>query len=179
HWGQNLDPDKEWWKVEGQSWDRKDKIFMVIGYSNPEWTDQFDLRKSADLNARGEAASFMQSLVQNYMEEIRGKNFAVGESMVKASSKEALLGSVIVSRHYEKKPKKYYSLLKVDLSYFFGQIYDRYKETESAKLRRSSEGLSGAELDQKIAEVTAKTVADLKEIETSVVEKTLSSKEGR
>ena len=52
HWGQKLDPDKKWWKKEGQSWNRKTNIFMTIGYSNPDWTDKYDMRKSADLNAR-------------------------------------------------------------------------------------------------------------------------------
>ncbi|MBI2980813.1 MAG: hypothetical protein HYY44_00645 [Deltaproteobacteria bacterium] len=133
HWGQNLDPDSKWWKKEGESWDRKNKIFMVIGASNSEWTDPDDLRKSSDLNARAEATSFMQSLVENYTEEVRGKGYALVESRVKATAKEALLGSVIVSRHFEKKAKKYHSLLQIDLRYFFDQIYDDYSNLKNLK----------------------------------------------
>ena len=125
HWGQNLDPNGKWWKKEGQSWDRKNKIFMVIGTSNPEWTDPDDLRRSSDLNARAEAASFMQSLVSNSMEEVRGKGYALVESRVKATAKESLRGSAIVARHFDKKKKRSYSLLKIDLRYFEEPVIEK------------------------------------------------------
>jgi hypothetical protein len=71
HWGQKLDIDKSWWKMEGQSWDRDKNVFMAVGHSNPNWTDKYDMRKSADLDARAQVAQFMASLVKTYSEEVR------------------------------------------------------------------------------------------------------------
>lgn len=168
HWGQKLDQDEKWWKKEGNSWDRKDNIFMAIGYSNPDWTDKFDSRKSADTNARAEVSSFMQSLVKTYMEEVRSHGYSVSENAIEASSKETLLGSAVVSRHYDKKKKQYLSLIKIDLNYFFGQIYDKFRAEESAKIRSAK---STANLDEKITAASESAINDLKKIEAPVVEK--------
>jgi hypothetical protein len=174
HWGQELRIDKKWWKKEGQSWDRKNKIFMAIGYSNPDWKDKFDARRSADLNARSEAASFMRSLVKNYIEELRNSNYAISESLVKSSSEETLLGSVIVARHYDKGRKQYQSLIKIDMKYFFDQIYDKYSEENAMRIRAKFRKLSPEELDLKIKANTDEALADLKEMENTIVEKTVT-----
>ena len=173
HWGQKYDIDKKWWKQEGQSWDRKNNIFMTIGYSNPDWTNKFDLRKSADLNARADVSAFMRSLVLNYMQEVRSRNYAVSSSEVEASSKEALLGSTIVARHYSSRMKQYKSLIKIDLNYFFNNVYDNVRHSSAKKARKTNKGLTEAELDQKIKESTEKAIADLRAIEEPVVEKSL------
>lgn len=173
HWGQELRIDKKWWKKEGHSWDRKNKVFMAIGYSNPDWKDKFDARKSADLNARSEVASFMQSLVKNYMQELRNSNYAISESIVESSSEETLLGAVIVARHYEKRKKQYQSLIKIDMKYFFDQIYDRYREENAMRIRAKYKKLSSEELDEKIKASTEEALADLKKMEDPVVEKTI------
>ena len=177
HWGQNLDV-KKWWKKEGQSWDRKNNVFMTIGYSNPDWTEKFDMRKSADLDARSQVASFMDSLVKNYMEEVRSHNYAISESAVKASANETILGSVIVDRHYVKKKKQrqYLSLIKVDLNYFFRQIYDRYQSNVASQIRRAHKELTPEEIDTLIKEKTDAALANLKQMEEPVVEKTVENK---
>jgi len=154
HWGQKLDVKGKWWKKEGQSWEPKDKIFMAIGYSNPDWKEKFDARKSADLNARSEVASFMQSLVKNYMKEVRSRHYAISQSTVENSSKETLLGAVIVARHYKK--KQYQSLIKVDLNYFFEQIYET------------------GDVDARIKAKTEEAIVKMKEMENSIVEKTIN-----
>ncbi len=173
HWGQELSIDKKWWKKEGHSWNRKDKIFMAIGYSNPDWDNKFDLRKSSDLNARAEVASFMQSLTKNYMQEIRNSNYAISESVVESSADETLLGAAIVARHYNKKRKQFKSLIKVDLKYFFSQVYDQFRKTNAAQVRRKNRGLSAEELDRRIEESTRAALHKLKKIEDPVVEKTI------
>ncbi|MFH1874700.1 MAG: hypothetical protein ABH859_05900 [Pseudomonadota bacterium] len=173
HWGQELRLDKKWWKKEGHSWDRKEKIFMAIGYSNPDWTDKFDLRKSADLNARAEVASFMQSLTTNYIQEIRNSNYAISESIVESSADETLLGAAIVARHYDKKKKQFQALIKIDLNYFFSQVYDQFKRTNAAKIKSKNRGLSGEELDLKIEENTQAALQELKKMEEPVIEKSM------
>jgi len=178
HWGQRLDPDGKWWKKEGQSWDRKTNIFMTIGYSNPDWTDKYDLRKSSDLDARSQVASFMNSLVQNYMEEIRSRNYSISESLVEGSAKETITGSVIVSRHYSKggKYKGYRSLIKVDLTDFFAKIDQEYADEMAGRLRKKMRRLKGDELDELIEERTEEAMNVLKESEEPAVEKTLEEK---
>jgi hypothetical protein len=171
HWGQELSIDKKWWKKEGQSWDRETNIFMTIGYSNPSWKDEYDMRKSADLDARAQVASFMNSLVKNYMEEVRSHNFTIAESVVEASADETVLGSVIVER--KKKGKKYLSLVKVDLGYFFAQIYKKYRSDMEHKIRRKNRRLKASELDQLIEEKVDDSIAQLKELEEPVIEETL------
>ena len=178
HWGQDLNPDKKWWKKEGQSWNRKTNIFMSVGYSNPDWTDKYDMRKSADLDARSQVASFMQSLVKNYMEEIRSRNFSISESIVEGSAKETITGSVIVARHYKKrgKYKGYKSLIKVDLTNFFRKIDQEYSDMMAKRIRRRNRRLSSAKLDELIKEKTDEGLAALKESEDPAVEKTLEEK---
>jgi hypothetical protein len=177
HWGQNLDV-KKWWKKEGQSWDRKTNVFMTIGYSNPDWTEKTDMRKSADLDARSQVASFMQSLVKNYMEEIRSHSYAISESAVKSSANETVLGSVIADRHYVKKKKQrqYLSLIKVDLNYFFRQIYDKYQSDVAGQIRRAHKELSSEEIDALIKAKTDAALSDLKQMEEPAVEKTVEKK---
>ena len=178
HWGQELDPDGKWWKKEGQSWNRKTNIFMTVGYSNPDWTDKYDMRKSADLNARSQVASFMNSLVQNYMEEIRSRNYSISESLAEESAKETITGSVIVGRHYKKggKYKGYKSLIKVDLTNFFAKIDQEYAEQMAKRLRRKMRRLKSDELDELIKERTDEAMEVLKESEEPAVEKTLEEK---
>jgi hypothetical protein len=178
HWGQNLDPDSKWWKKEGQSWDRKTGIFMSVGYSNPDWTDKYDMRKSADLNARSQVASFMNSLVQNYMEEIRSRNYSISESLAEESAKETITGSVIVARHYDKrgKYKGYKSLIKVDLTNFFAKIDQDYADQMAGRLRKKMRRLKSDELDELIKERTDEAMKVLKESEDPAVEKTLEEK---
>lgn len=178
HWGQKLDPEGKWWKKEGQSWNRKTNIFMAIGYSNPDWTDKYDMRKSADLNARSEVASFMNSLVQNYMEEIRSRNYSISESLVEGSAKETITGSVIVARHYKKrgKYKGFQSLIKVDLTNFFAKIDQEYADQMAKRLRRKMRKLKSDELDELIKQRTDEAMEVLKESEEPAVEKTLEEK---
>jgi hypothetical protein len=176
HWGQKFDINKKWWKKEGQSWDRKNNIFMTVGYSNPDWIDEFDLRRSADLDARAQVAAFMRSLVDNYMEEVRGRRFAVSESVVKASSRETVVGSVIVARHKIKK-KEYRSLIKVDLNYFFDQIYDQYVEDTARRIRRRNARMPREELDQLIKDEVAAALDELRAAEMPVIEKTFKERE--
>ena len=173
HWGQNLDPDGKWWKKEGQSWDRKSNIFMTIGYSNPDWTEKYDLRQSADLNARSQVASFMGSLVGNYMEEVRSRNFSISQSQVEASSKQTVEGSVIVSRHCKKggKYKGCQSLAKVDLSRFFAAIEKDFADDMTRDIRKKAK--RGADIDKEIDEKVQKTIDELKAAEEKSVEKTL------
>lgn len=178
HWGQKLDPDSSWWKKEGQSWDRKSNIFMSVGYSNPDWTDKYDMRKSADLDARSQAASFMRSLVKNYMEEIRSRNFSISESIVEASAKETITGSVIVARYYKKrgKYKGYKSLIKVDLTNFFRRIDQEYSDMMAKRIRRKNRRMDPDDLDRLIREKTDEGMATLKEAEEPAVEKSLEEK---
>lgn len=171
HWGQKLDIDKKWWKKEGQSWNRKTNIFMTIGYSNPDWKDKYDMRKSADLDARSQVASFMASLVKNYMEEIRSRNFTISETVVQASAEETVLGSVIVARKYKK--KRYMSLIKVDTGYFFAQVYKGYRSDMEAKIKREHRGLSKEKLDEMIQDKVDSSLANLKALEEPAVEKSL------
>jgi hypothetical protein len=173
HWGQRFKEDGKWWQQEGQSWDVKNKIFMTIGYSNPDWKDEFDLRRSSDTDARAQIAAFMQSLVDNYISETRANNFAVSESVVKSSAKESVIGAVIVSRHYEKRKKRYYSLIKVDLKYFFNNIYDSYAKSMELDIRRKERKLTKDELDTKIKEEVADALLKLESLEDPVVRKTI------
>lgn len=180
HWGQKLDPDKSWWKKEGQSWDRKTNIFMAIGYSNPDWTDTYDMRKSADLDARSQVASFMNSLVKNYMEEIRSRNFSISESIVEANARETVTGSVIVARHYKKggKYKGYKALIKVDLTNFFRQVEKQYSDDMAMDIRAKNKRLDSEQLDQLIQQKTDEGLATLKASETPAVEKSLTQDAG-
>ncbi|MBN1282335.1 MAG: hypothetical protein JXA24_01000 [Proteobacteria bacterium] len=173
HWGQRLDPDGKWWKKEGQSWDRKSNIFMTIGHSNPDWTEVYDQRQSADLNARSQVASFMGSLVANYMEEVRSRNFTISQSVVEASSKQTVEGSVIVSRHCKKggKYKGCRSLIKVDLSRFFAMVENDFADDMTRDLRRRAK--RSADIDAEIQEKVQKTIEELKQAEEQSVEKTL------
>lgn len=175
HWGQQLDPDKSWWKKEGQSWDRKTNVFMAIGYSNPDWTDKYDLRKSADLDARSQVASFMNSLVNNYMEEIRSRNFTISESVVEASARETVTGSVVVARHYKKrgKYKGYRSLIKVDLTHFFHRVEKQYSDEMANDIRAKHRRLDAQQLDALITQKTEESLAALQDAEAPAVEKSL------
>ena len=179
HWGQRFDMNKKWWKKEGQSWDREKNVFMTIGYSNPDWRQEYDLRKSADLDARSQVASFMRSLVKNYMEEVRGRRFAISERVVKASSKETIVGSVIVARHKikKRKQKEYRSLIKVDLNYFFDQVYDQFRRDTAKRIRRRNVGMDREELDELIMDEVAAAMDELKAAEKPVVEKTFLERE--
>lgn len=174
HWGQNLDQDGKWWKKEGQSWDRKSNIFMTIGYSNPDWTEKYDLRQSADLNARSQVASFMGSLVGNYMEEVRSRNFSISQSVVEASSKQTVEGSVIVSRYCKKggKYKGCQSLAKVDLSRFFAAIEKDFADDMTRDLKKRAK--KGGDIDAEIQEKVQKTIDELKQAEEPSVEKSLT-----
>jgi len=175
HWGQKLDIEKSWWKkkYEGQSWNRTTNVFMTIGYSNPSWTDKYDKRKSADLDARAQVASFMASLVKNYAEEIRSHNFSISESVIQASAEETVLGSVIVARKYKR--KRYMSLVKVDLGYFFAQVYKKYRGDMEAKIKRSHRGASQAKLDELIQEKVDSSMEKLKALEGPAVEKSIQT----
>ncbi|HPW45896.1 MAG TPA: hypothetical protein PKU96_05960 [bacterium] len=167
HWGQKLDVDKKWWKVEGQSWDRKNNLFMAVGYSNPNWSDKYDQRKSADLDARSQAASFMNSLVKNYMQETRSHNYSLSESFVEISANETVLGSVIVARKYWK--KRYHSLVKVDLGYFFSNIYKKYAADMESKIKKSSQSVSAEEISARVSA----SVEKLKTLEVPAIEKSI------
>lgn len=168
HWGQELSIDMKWWKKEGQSWNRETNIFMTIGYSNPSWKDEYDMRKSADLDARAQVANFMNSLVKSYMEEIRSHNFTIAESVVEANADETVLGSVIVER--KKHKGKYMSLIKVDLGYFFAQIYKKYRNDMENQMRRKHRKVNVNELNQLIDERIDTSLAQLKELEEPAVE---------
>lgn len=175
HWGQRLDQDEKWWKKEGQSWDRKTNVFMTIGYSNPDWVDKEDLRKSADLDARSQVASFMNSLIKNYMEEIRSNDFKISERSVKSTANETVIGSVVTDRHYidKKKQKQYLSLIKVDLNYFFDNVYKKYQSDVSSQTRADNADLESDELDRLIKGKIDDAMDDLKKIEEPVIEKTI------
>lgn len=177
HWGQELRIDKKWWKKEGQSWDRESNIFMAIGYSNPSWKHKYDQRKSADLDARSQVASFMNSLAKNYMEEVRSHNFTIAESTVQISADEAILGSVIVAR--KKKRGRYMSLIKVDLGYFFGKVYRKYLSDMESKMRRRNRRMSHARLNQLIEEKTDAALARLQALEEPVIEETIEREQNR
>ncbi len=178
HWGQKFDIEENWWKSEGQSWDRELRLFMTVGYSNPAWKTKYDLRKSADLDARAQVATFMSSLVGNYMKEIRGHRYAISQSEVASSANETVIGSVIVARKY--KGKKYMSLIKVDLGYFFDSIYRKMELGMEAKIRKGNRGMSDKRLNEIIQEKLDRTIENLKKFETPAVEKTIdeSEKEG-
>ncbi|MFH1829650.1 MAG: hypothetical protein ABH871_02580 [Pseudomonadota bacterium] len=176
-WGQKLDPDKKWWKKEGQSWERMSNIFMTIGYSNPDWKDKYDMRKSADLDARSQVATFMQSLVKNYMEEVRSRNYAISESIIESSADETITGSVIVARHYGKsgKHKGYQSLIKVDLTNFFRQIDKEYGDKMAENIRKKNRSLNQQKLDELIKEKMDAALEALNKSEEPAVEKTLEN----
>lgn len=171
HWGQELKIDDDWWNKEGQSWDRETNIFMAVGYSNPSWKHRYDQRKSADLDARAQVAAFMNSLVKNYMEEVRSHNFTIAESAVQASADETILGSVIVAR--KKKSDRYMSLVKVDLGYFFAQVYKKYRSDQEWKMRRKYRQVEASELDEIIDERIDTQLQKLKKLEEPAVEKSL------
>jgi len=178
HWGQKFDIEESWWKNEGQSWDRELRLFMTVGYSNPAWKTKYDLRKSADLDARAQVATFMSSLVENYMKEIRGHRYAISQSEVASSASETVIGSVIVARKYKR--KKYMSLIKVDLGYFFDTIYRKMELKMESNIRRKNRGMSDKRLNEIIQEKLDRTIENLKKFETPAVEKTIdeSEKEG-
>lgn len=142
---------------------------MAVGHSNPNWTDSHQQRKSADLNASAEASKFMQQLVKTYMKEADRQNFAVAEDIVESSSREALIGAVIVARHKDKK-KGFLSLLKVDLGYFFDRVEDRVKAVE--KSRGTGLGQArGAELDEQVQAHLEKIGQKLRQIEEATLKK--------
>lgn len=175
HWGQKLEIDKKWWKVEGQSWNRETNVFMTTGYSNPNWTDKYDMRKSADLDARAQVASFMNSLVKNYSEEVRSHNFSISESVIEASAEEAVLGSVIVARKYRK--KRYMSLIKVDLGYFFSGIYKKYRNDMSKRIEKQHRSANQTQLDEIIQEKVDNAMGNLKRLENPAIQKSLNETE--
>jgi hypothetical protein len=175
HWGQKFEIEEDWWKKEGQSWNRELKLFMTIGYSNPSWKTKYDLRKSADLDARAQVATFMSSLVKNYMEEIRGHRYAISESSVTSSAHETVIGSVIVARKY--KSKKYMSLIKVDLGYFFDTIYRKHELKMEADIRRRNRGVNGKKLNELIQAKLEKALDDLRTLEVPAIEKTIEESE--
>ena len=179
HWGQNLDPEGKWWKMEGQSWDRKANVFMTVGYSNPDWKDKYDQRKSADLDARSQVATFMQSLVANYMEEVRSKNFAISQSVVESSAKQTVTGSVIVARNYKRggKYKGYRSLIKVDLNNFFAMTEKDFADDMARDIRRKNRRMKRSDLDALIKEKTERAVEELRAVEAEAVEETLAKQE--
>lgn len=164
HWGQKLDINDSWWKKEGQSWDRKDKIFMAVGFSNPSWKEKYDLRNSADLSARSQVSTFMDSLVKNYMKEVRTTHHAISRSIVESVSNQTLLGAVIVARHFTKGKNQYESLIQVDMNYFFDQIYDKYEESLALN----------EDADAKIKAKAQEAILKLKEIEDPIIEKTIN-----
>lgn len=171
HWGQYFDESGSWWKQEGQSWDRDNNIFMTIGYSNPDWKDKYDARKSADLNARAQVAEFMASLVKSYMQEIRSKNFAMSESELKSIADETVVGAVIVDRKFKK--KQYMSLIKVDVGYFFSTVYKKYRADAEAKVRRANPKASGTELDELIRSKVDAALVELEKAKEPSVEKAM------
>jgi len=177
-WGQQLDPDGKWWKKEGQSWNRKTDIFMTIGYSNPDWRQRYDQRKSADLDARSQVASFMGSLVKNYMEEVRSRNFAISQSVAEASADQTITGSVIVGRHCKKrgKYKGCQSLIKVDLANFFMRMERDFADDMARDIRRKNRLMKRADLDALIKDKVDAAVEDLKELEEEAVEETLEDR---
>ena len=171
-WGQDLNPEKKWWVKEGHSWDAGKKIFMAIGYSNPEWEDHNAKRKSADLNASAEAAKFMQQLVSTYMREANYHNYHVNEEIVSASSRETLIGSVVIARKYLKKEDEYRSLLKVDLNYFFNHLKKRVLDNERERAGHTYKQMSPEQTEARIASHLSEIEAKLKTIETQTLEKT-------
>ena len=173
HWGQNFDIDSKWWKQEGQSWDRNSNIFMTIGYSNPDWKNKDDARKSADMDARSQVASFMNSLVKNYMQEVRSKSFSLSESIVEASARETVTGSVIVARRYEKGRKQYLSLIKVDLTDFFARIFENQRSLIADRMKRDEKAARDADLDARIQERIDSAKAQLTAAEAPAVEKSI------
>ena len=179
HWGQKLDPEKKWWKKEGQSWNRETNVFMTVGYSNPDWKDKYDQRKSADLDARSQVATFMQSLVANYMEEVRSKNFAISQRVVESSAKQTVTGSVIVARNYKRggKYKGYRSLIKVDLNNFFAMAEKDFSDDMARDIRRKNRRMKRSDLDALIKAKTEKAVEELKEMEADAVEETLEGRD--
>ncbi len=179
HWGQTFDIEDDWWKREGQSWDRESNIFMTIGYSNPAWKTKYDMRKSADLDARAQVASFMRSLVKNYMEEIRGHRYAVSESLVRQAADETVIGAVIVARKYKGgRNRRYRSLIKVDLDYFFDDIYAEMAEKVADRVRKRAGALGEEELDRRIHSQIDKALADIEPLEIPTVEKTVEETKG-
>ncbi len=173
HWGKSFDEKGSWWKQEGQSWDRETNVFMTIGYSNPDWKDKYDARKSADLNARSQVSEFMASLVKSYMEETRSRHFTISESIVRSVADETILGSVIVARKYKK--KQYMSLIKVDLGYFFGTVYKKYMADAEAKIRRANPKATESELDEMIRAKVDSAVENLKKAEEPAIEKAVAA----
>jgi len=173
HWGKTFDEKGSWWKQEGQSWDRETNVFMTIGYSNPDWKDKYDARKSADLNARAQVSEFMASLVKSYMEETRSRHFTISESIVRSVANETVLGSVIVARKFKK--KQYMSLIKVDLGYFFGTVYKQYMAESEAKIRRANPKATESELDEMIRAKVDSAVENLKKAEEPAVEKAVAA----
>jgi hypothetical protein len=175
HWGKNFDESGSWWNQEGQSWNRDNNVFMTIGYSNPDWKDKYDARKSADLNARAQVAEFMASLVKTYADEVRSRNFTISESEIKSAADETVIGSVIVDRKFKK--KQYMSLIKVDLGYFFASVYKKYRAGEEAKISRSNPKANGAELDALIRSKVDAAAAELQQAEAPSVEKAMAATE--
>ena len=172
HWGQDLDAKEKWWKKEGHSWNRKTKIFMAIGYSNPQWDDKNAKRKSADLNASAEASKFMQQLMKTYIREANHDNYNVNEEIVESSSRETLIGSVIVSRKYIKKGQEYRSLLKVDLAYFFKNLNKRLMASERQRLKQKNRSLSPSEANENIINQLDIMDKKLNKIENKTLDKT-------
>jgi hypothetical protein len=172
-WGKEFDLEGKWWEQNAQSYDPNTKIFMATGMSRGNYNSIRLERDSADMDARKQIANFMQTMVTTYMKESSKNNVDTSENIVKAVSEEVLVGSAFVARHYSESDKIYYSLVKIDLKYFFDKVkdkvidsanktlMDKYRELDPDKREKEVESEID-ELKQKV-EVVEKSVSKVAE----------------
>ena len=133
-WGKEFDLEGKWWEQNAQSYDPNTKFFMASGMSRGNYDSIRLERDSADMDARKQVANFMQSMVSTYIKECTVNGVDASENMVKAVSEEVLVGSAFVARHYNEAQKIYYSLVKIDLKYFFDNVKDRVIDSTNKTL---------------------------------------------
>jgi len=170
-WGKEFDIEGKWWEQNGQSYDPNTKVFMVAGMSRGNYGSLRLERDSADMDGRKQIANFMQSLVSSYVKECSTNEVDVSENMVKAISKEILVGSAIVARHYDESKKIYYSLLKINLNYFFDRVKDRVLDSSNKTLMERYSGLDPDEKDKMIDTGMEELKEKIAKVEEAVSEK--------
>lgn len=169
-WGKEFDLEGKWWEQNGQSFDPNTKVFMAVGMSRGTYGSLRLERDSADMDSRKQASNFMQTMVASYVKECTENNVDVSENMVQAVSKEILVGSAIVERHYDQAQKIYYSLVKVDLKYFFDKIKDEVVDTRNKTLMEKYKGLDPTQKDEKVNSEIEELKGKIAKVEEAVNE---------
>ena len=161
-WGKEFDLQGKWWEQNGQSYDPNTKMFLAVGMSRGNYGNMRLERDSADMDSRKQVANFMQTMVSSYVKECTVNSIDASENMVKAVSREILVGSAIVDRHYDESQKLYYALVKVNLKYFFEKVSDRVIDSSNKTIVEKYSSLDPEEREKRSS-------ADIEELKAKVV----------